>query len=321
MSAGVAVPSRITTSWRKVIDVLRRELVVRRLGLPLGERLLAERIRGEQPVAACVPVRGVAPVLRVVEDGERHRRAVHVAVQHRPLAARAPHRVSFLPLGRDVVAVHAGGVHLRHVGHLAARVGELLRLQRRLLELPRDAHADHAFLVVVERDVAVERGERGDALDRARAERRVEDVLRVLAQDRLLVGPHPLLGRLEHALTRAALRRAHGAMHDRPVLRRLRRRDRVGVVPEVEVVHVAVVEPEAGVVRMIDALTGARLERIAARDDDAVRRAQRIEHRLLERRRPDVRGERLAADDDVHAAVGLVRHDLRRSSDRRSSVA
>ena len=96
-------------------------------------------------------------------------------------------------------------------------------------------------------------------------------------------------------------------------------RDRVGVVPEVEAVHVAVVEPEADVVRMIHALARPRLERIAARHDDAVRRAQRIEHRLLERRRPDVGRERLAADEDVDAPVGLVLARPRRSSDRRSS--
>ena len=34
-----------------------------------------------------------------------------------------------------------------------------------------------------------------------------------------------------------------------------------GVVPEVEAVDVAVVEPEADVVRMIDALAGPRVER------------------------------------------------------------
>ena len=60
-------------------------------------------------------------------------------------------------------------------------------------------------------------------------------------------------------------------MDDRAHLRRLFGRDRVGVVPEVEAVDVAVVEPQSDVVRMVDALALAGLERVAARDERALR--------------------------------------------------
>jgi hypothetical protein len=93
-------------------------------------------------------------------------------------------------------------------------------------------------------------------------------------------------------------------------LRRVLGLDRVGVVPEVEPVHVAVVEPQTDVVRMVDALPGARVERKAARDERAVRGADGIEDRLLERGRPDVRGERLAVDRDVDPLARLVDDDL-----------
>jgi hypothetical protein len=52
--------------------------------------------------------------------------------------------------------------------------------------------------------------------------------------------------------------------------------DGFGVVPEIEAVNVAVVEPQAGVVRVVDTLAGARLEREAAGDDCAFGGAERI---------------------------------------------
>jgi hypothetical protein len=61
---------------------------------------------------------------------------------------------------------------------------------------------------------------------------------------------------------------------------------------------------------VVDTLAGAWLERIAARHDDAARRTQRKEHRLLERRRPDVRRERLATHEHVHPPIRLARHDF-----------
>ena len=56
-----------------------------------------------------------------------------------------------------------------------------------------------------------------------------------------------------------------------PILLAIFRRDGVGVVPEIEAVYVTVIEPNAGVVGMIDALAGAGRERISADDINAVR--------------------------------------------------
>ena len=61
---------------------------------------------------------------------------------------------------------------------------------------------------------------------------------------------------------------------------------------------------------MIDALALARIEREAARDERALRGPQRVEHRLLQRGRPDVGRERLAVDRDVDALRRLVDLDL-----------
>ena len=61
--------------------------------------------------------------------------------------------------------------------------------------------------------------------------------------------------------------------------------------------------------RMIRALPRTRFERKSARDDRAVRRAQRIEHRLLDRCGIDVGGERFAADENVDAPRGIVADD------------
>ena len=59
-------------------------------------------------------------------------------------------------------------------------------------------------------------------------------------------------------------------MEDGAVFGTVLRFDGIGVIPEVEAVGVAVVEPEAGVVRMVGAFAGTRIERIAAGQGYAV---------------------------------------------------
>ena len=57
--------------------------------------------------------------------------------------------------------------------------------------------------------------------------------------------------------------------------------DGLGIVPEVQAVDIFVVEPQAGVVRVVDAFAGALLKRKAACDDGAFGRAERIEDRFF----------------------------------------
>ena len=91
-------------------------------------------------------------------------------------------------------------------------------------------------------------------------------------------------------------------MNDGAHLRRVFRLDGVGIIPEVDAVDVFVVEPEAGMMGMIDAFAGALLEREAASDYGAFGGAEWIEDGFFERSGPDVRSERLAVDGDVDAA-------------------
>jgi len=60
------------------------------------------------------------------------------------------------------------------------------------------------------------------------------------------------------------------------------------------------------VVRVIDALAGAEVERVAAGDGNSIGVNDGIEDRLLERGGPYVGGEGSAVDGDVDAAVGLI---------------
>jgi hypothetical protein len=88
-----------------------------------------------------------------------------------------------------------------------------------------------------------------------------EDELRPLAQQDLAVGRDPVGFGVELAALGAACGGHDPPVEDRPHLRSLRRLDLVGVVPEIESVHHLVVEPQTDVVRVIDALAGARRER------------------------------------------------------------
>src|SRR5882724_12118014 len=85
--------------------------------------------------------------------------------------------------------------------------------------------------------------------------------------------------------------------------------DGVGIVPEIDAVDAFIVEPKAGVVRVIDAFACALLEREAASDDSAFGGAQRIENGFFERRGPDVGGKGLAINGDVDAAGFFVDGD------------
>ena len=85
-------------------------------------------------------------------------------------------------------------------------------------------------------------------------------------------------------------------MNDGAHLGRVFRLDGIGIIPEIDAIDIFVVKPEAGVMGMIDAFTGALLEWEAASDDGAFGRPERIEDGLFERGGPDVRGEGLAVN-------------------------
>ena len=193
---------------------------------------------------------------------------------------------------------------------MAGGVGEDFGRGGRLLERARHAHADEPFFVIDKGHGLAQCREGRDAIDRARSGRGAEHEPRVLAQQGVSLRVHPVRRDLERALARPALGAAHGAMHDSAHLGHALGGNGIGVVPKVEPVHVAVVEPQADLVGMVDALAGPGLERPAARHHSARRVAHRIQRRLLESRGIDVRRERLAVDEDVDAALVFVRHDL-----------
>src|SRR5438270_13484303 len=87
------------------------------------------------------------------------------------------------------------------------------------------------------------------------------------------------------------------------------RLDGFGIIPEVEAVDAFVVEPETGVMRMINAFGGARLERKTTRDDRAFGRTEREENGFGELVRPNVGGEGLAIDGYVDAMLVFVVDD------------
>src|SRR5436309_9702165 len=144
------------------------------LFLPVGERLPAQRVGGEQSVAAGVPKRREADVVWMIQDGERDRLAGHDARQHCPAAARAPHRVADEALrapvsaGDTVVVEHGDG------GRVPAGVREDLGCRRRLLERARHPQAEEAVLLVGERHGLAERRKCRDPVDGAQAVRGAE---------------------------------------------------------------------------------------------------------------------------------------------------
>ena len=84
-----------------------------RFSASLAEDLLAQWIRGKQPIAAGMPVGWIARVGRVVDDDYADGVCPFLAVHHAPIAASAPGAVARLAGGSQVVAIDVRGIALR----------------------------------------------------------------------------------------------------------------------------------------------------------------------------------------------------------------
>src|SRR6266850_617959 len=91
-------------------------------------------------------------------------------------------------------------------------------------------------------------------------------------------------------------------MNDGAHLGGIFRLDGVGIVPEIDAVDVFIVEPKSGVMRMIDAFAGALFEGEATSDNGSFGAAQGIENGFFQRSGPDIGGEGLAVNGDIHTA-------------------
>src|SRR5260221_11855671 len=86
----------------------------------------------------------------MVENGDRNRLVADLAAQIAPAAARAPGRVSLLAFAGEIDAVYAGVVELSDGGRAAIAVGEDFWLVGGGFQRATDAHAENAFLIVME---------------------------------------------------------------------------------------------------------------------------------------------------------------------------
>src|SRR5258708_6788318 len=148
--------------------------------LSIAEDFLPEWIGREQAIPAGVPIGGVARVAWMIEYRKRYVFSADSAREHCPTAAGSPYFVAGLSFAAGVAAGDAGVIQHGNGGGVAAGVGEDLRFVRWLFQLTRDAHADHAFLVVVKNDALVEGAKRCDSIDGAQPWAGVKDERSVL---------------------------------------------------------------------------------------------------------------------------------------------
>src|ERR1700722_4320199 len=144
-----------------------------------------------------------------------------------------------------------------------------------------NAKTEHAVFFVGKGNLFIQRPKRRDAVHAAKIRPATEDKVRVFVEQNSFVEADPIGFNVELALLRATLCRNDGVLKNRTHLWSIFGFDGIGIIPEVESVHVFVVEPQAGVMRMIDAFTGELLQRIAASDDGAFGSAQGVEDRFL----------------------------------------
>ena len=253
-----------------------------------------------------MPVSGEAGIGGVVENGDGDRLGADKTAEVAPASASAPGGVALLAFTCQIGAVDAGVVQFGDGGGAAAGVGVDLGFVRRDFESADDAKAQDAVFLILEINFFVERAERGDAVDAAKAGAATEDEVGVFLEQNFFVEGDPIGFDIEFALVGAALCGDDGAMEDGAHLRRVFRLDGVGIVPEIDAIYVFIVEPETGVMGMIYAFARALFEREAASDDGAFGGAEGVENRFFERGGPNIGGERLTVDGDIDAASLLV---------------
>src|ERR1700676_4601553 len=224
------------------------------------------------------------------------------------MAARAPRLVPLFPFASEIDAVHSGIVELGYRCRPPARIGEHFGLIRWGFEFSSDAHAKHAFLVVVEHNLLAPGLQCGNAVDATEIRSAPEHKSRVLPQDDLLLARDPVAVDFQLSFIRSALCHSNGAMADVPHLWRVFRLDGFRVVPEIETVDIPVVEPQPDMVRMVESFPRPRLKRKTACDDRAPSSAQRIENWLSQLFWPHVGGKRLAINKDVDAPLPFIRN-------------
>src|SRR5579859_3850058 len=258
-----------------------------------------------------MPVGWITGVLRMIEDGDRNRMIAGRACKRAPATARPPGGRAFYAFAGEIdpgcwIRSSWSGGDLRRAT-VGIHEGAALLLRR--LKPAGNAHAQQPFLIVFKYG-AVESLDRDNLIDYSRVTAVQKNIARGLLQKRLVFSSDPRRLDDKFAAIRAALGRDDFAVNDGAHLRAIFGLDGVGVVPEIEAIHVAVVEPQSGMMRMVDAFVGTRLEWVATGDGDAFIVDERIEHRLLQRRWPDIRGKRLAVNGDIDAAMRLVGDNL-----------
>src|SRR6059058_1728655 len=232
------------------VSRLERRVVPR---FTAGEVCRSERIRCKQAVAACVPVRRVSGIARMIENRERHRFTIYDPGQHHPARARSPHVIADLPFAAAVLAGDSCVVQFRYGRFVSVAVGEYLGFVRWMLERPCDADAKGALFRVAENDTLVARGPPCDAVDGAPVAARMKDEARLLRQNHGTVGHHPVGGRLELAAAGAIDGPRDRAVHNCALGRHFVGWRFIRVSPEVNSVHVAIGKPGTDLVRMIRA--------------------------------------------------------------------
>ena len=152
---------------------------------------------------------------------------------------------------------------------MAAGVGVDLGFVGRNFECADDAKAQEAVFLILEIDVFIESAQGGDAVDAAESRPAAKNEVSVFLEQDFFVERDPIGFDLQLALFGTAFCRDDGALDNGAHFGDRFGFDGLGIVPEIDAVDTLVVEPEAGVMRVIDAFAGALLKGKAAGDDRA----------------------------------------------------
>src|SRR5260370_5923474 len=202
----------------------------------------------------------------MVEDGNGDRRIIELADEIAPAAACATSGISFVPFAGQVAPIDGGVFDLGDGSRPAACIGEDFGLVGGSLQGVSDAHAENTFFIVIEDDFFAEGLQRRDAVDTAEVRAASEYETRVLLQNELLLAGDPVRLYFQFSLIVSALCQRNGAVANVAHFGSVLRLDGSRVAPEIETIDIAIVEPQAGVMRMINALARSRLAWEAARE-------------------------------------------------------
>src|SRR5687768_16055942 len=202
-----------------------------------------------------MPVSWITRVGRMIHNGNRHVFPVLFTIHHTPPAPGAPYIIPGFAFAGQKVPADTFIIQHSNLGRNSLGIRKDLRLIRRYFKLAGHADAKHAFLVILHRHLFLLGGQRCYPFYDTAVIIAAENKRSGFFQQHIPRMIMPVGSYVECALVFTIFRAYYFLVADSAILWLVSLFNGVGVVPEVQPVHITIVEPYADMVWVIRSFT------------------------------------------------------------------